>query len=221
MSARKTKFNKAVSFENRNGLKQNKFLPVIPSWVNSKMNMPVSNSIQLFRNSISRNSAPRVDVSQLLTSRRNTLRTANKSLQPKQVGVGNSEAFQVQAPMPRSAGKPLPNAIQAKMEALFGVDFSDVRIHVGRHVANLGAVAFTHGNNVHFAPGKYDPMSIQGQKLLAHELTHVVQQRMGKVANPFGNGVAVVVNQGFEAEADRMGVKAASGPPLILNPKRK
>ena len=118
------------------------------------------------------------------------------------------EAFQVPL-QPKSGGQPIPDQVRAKMETAFGADFSDVRVHIGQEAASLGAIAYTWGTNIHFAPGQYSPNTIQGQKLLGHELWHVVQQRSGRVSNPFGGGVAVVQDHALEAEADRMGVKAA------------
>jgi hypothetical protein len=118
------------------------------------------------------------------------------------------EAFQVPL-QAKSGGQPLPDQVRAKMETAFGMDFSDVRIHVGQEAAAIGAIAYTWGTNIHFAPGQYSPHTIQGQKLLGHELWHVVQQKSGRVSNPFGSGVAVVQDHALEAEADRMGVKAA------------
>jgi hypothetical protein len=114
-----------------------------------------------------------------------------------------------------SGGQPLPEAIQQKMESFFGADFSDVRIHVGQEAASIGALAFTHGSNIYFAPGLYSPGTPQGQQLLGHELTHVVQQRAGRVRNPFGSGVAVVQDPLMEAEAERMGLRAAMMPAPI------
>ena len=75
---------------------------------------------------------------------------------------------------------------------------------------SIGALAFTHGTDLYFAPGQYNPQSTQGQQLLGHELTHVVQQRAGRVRNPLGAGVAVVQDPALEAEAERMGLRAAS-----------
>ncbi|HBB94872.1 MAG TPA: hypothetical protein DC054_05725 [Blastocatellia bacterium] len=118
------------------------------------------------------------------------------------------EAFQVPLRQ-KSGGLPIPDNVRAKMETAFGADFSDVRVHIGQEAASLGAIAYTWGSNIHFAPGQYSPNTIQGQKLLGHELWHVVQQRSGRVSNPFGGGVAVVQDHALEAEADRMGVKAA------------
>lgn len=117
------------------------------------------------------------------------------------------EAFKVPL-QPKSGGLPLPDQVRAKMEAAFSTDFSDVRVHIGREASSIGAIAYTWGTNIHFAPGQYNPHSLQGQKLLGHELWHVVQQKAGRVRNPLG-GVAVVQDHALEAEADRMGVKAA------------
>jgi hypothetical protein len=134
---------------------------------------------------------------------------ASPSPQTIQRKGGNGvEAFRV--PLRQKAGGlPLPRDVQAKMETAFAADFSDVRVHIGHEASSLGAIAYTWGTNIHFAPGQYNPHTIQGQKLLGHELWHVVQQRTGRVRNPFGGGVAVVQDHALEAEADRMGVKAA------------
>lgn len=118
------------------------------------------------------------------------------------------EAFQVPL-QPKSGGQLIPDQVRAKMETAFGMDFSDVRVHVGQEASAIGAIAYTWGTNIHFAPGQYNPHTIQGQKLLGHELWHVVQQKSGRVSNPFGGGVAVVQDHALEAEADRMGIKAA------------
>ena len=118
------------------------------------------------------------------------------------------DAFQVDL-RPKSGGWPLPRDIQAKMEAALGANFSDVRVHVGPEASAIGAIAFTWGSDIHFAPGQYNPHTPHGQFLLGHELTHVVQQRAGRVANPFGSGVAVVQDHALEAEADRLGRMAS------------
>ena len=118
------------------------------------------------------------------------------------------EAFRV--PLRQKAGGlPLPSDVRTKMETAFSTDFSDVRVHVGHEATALGAIAYTWGTNIHFAPGQYNPHTLQGQKLLGHELWHVLQQKQGRVRNPFGGGVAVVQDHALEAEADRMGIKAA------------
>ena len=77
-------------------------------------------------------------------------------------------------------GKPLLEETQGFMESRFGQDFSSVRVHTGSEAAQLNrelkAQAFTHGQDVYFGAGKYSPESKEGKRLLAHELTHVVQQ---------------------------------------------
>ena len=112
-----------------------------------------------------------------------------------------------------SAGQPLPPAVLQKMEQIFGTRFADVRAHVGPQAASIGALAFTMGSHIYFAPGQYEPHSARGQRLLSHELAHVVQQRSGRVRHPFGTGIAIVQDPGLEAEAERMGLRAGLSPP--------
>jgi len=106
-------------------------------------------------------------------------------------------------------GRPLDDAIRRTMESFFQADFSGVRVHEGPAALAMGALAFTLGEELHFAPGLYDPESREGMELLGHELTHVVQQRDGRVANPYGQGIAIVQGPALEAEADRMGQEIA------------
>lgn len=126
-------------------------------------------------------------------------------------GAGDGEAFRLPPTLANLAsvgGQPLPALVRQKMESFFNTGFADVRVHVGTHASSIGALAFTHGSNLYFAPGQYDPTNAQGLRLLGHELTHVVQQRAGRVRNPFGSGIAVVQDRMLEAEADRLGAKA-------------
>jgi hypothetical protein len=107
-----------------------------------------------------------------------------------------------------SGGKPLPDAVRGQMEAALGADFSAVRVYVGPQAARIGAIAFTKGTDIYFAPGRFRPDTVQGKQLLGHELAHVVQQRQGRVRHPTGAGLAVVQNVALEAEADRLGQRA-------------
>lgn len=108
-------------------------------------------------------------------------------------------------------GQVLPPTVREKMERFFAADFSAVRIHVDSKPESIGAVAFTRGAQIHFAPGRYSPHTPHGQRLLGHELTHVVQQSAGRVGNPFHGALAVVQDPGLEAEAERMGLLAVRG----------
>lgn len=80
----------------------------------------------------------------------------------------------------KGGGNPLDPAIQLEMENSFGVDFSPIRIHTDdtavKMCQEMGAQAFTNGVDIYFNKGKYNPNSVQGKKLLAHELTHTIQQ---------------------------------------------
>ncbi len=76
-----------------------------------------------------------------------------------------------------SGGRALDDQTRGRFESAMGADLSPVRIHTDSELApQIGAHAFTHGTDVHFASGAYDPGSRSGQRLLAHELTHVIQQ---------------------------------------------
>jgi hypothetical protein len=99
--------------------------------------------------------------------------------------------------------QPLPAILRSLAESLTESELSDVRIHVGTAAKRMGALAFTCGDDIHFAPGQYDPTSERGVWLLGHELAHVIQQRTGRVRNPRGYGVVVVRDEALEAEADR------------------
>jgi hypothetical protein len=80
----------------------------------------------------------------------------------------------------RGGGAPLPETLRKPMERAFGADFSGVRIHANTQADQLNrsisAKAFTTGQDVFVRQGAYQPGSREGQELLAHELTHVVQQ---------------------------------------------
>ena len=86
--------------------------------------------------------------------------------------------------IPRGGGQPLAAAPRRFMEQRFGHSFADVSVHTDAAAAKsaeqLGARAYTHGADVYFGAGRYQPGTQEGQRLLAHELTHVLQQRGGK-----------------------------------------
>jgi hypothetical protein len=103
----------------------------------------------------------------------------------------------------RGGGTALDNNVRVQMESAFDADFSGVRIHTDSKAdslnRNLSAKAFATGQDVFFRQGAYNPGSSSGRELIAHELTHVVQQRNGAVSTK------LVVNKPgdrFEQEAD-------------------
>ena len=83
--------------------------------------------------------------------------------------------------IPSGSGRPLDTPARNEMEGRFGESFSNVRVHAdtaaGTAARNLGARAFTTGHDIYFGHGAYQPESPQGRGLLAHELTHTIQQR--------------------------------------------
>lgn len=96
----------------------------------------------------------------------------------------------------RAPGKPIDEPVRQEMESRIGADFSDVRLHTdaAAHTAaeSVRADAFTSGSHIVFQRGRYDTSSAAGKHMLAHELTHVVQQRSGPVAGTdTGDGLRV------------------------------
>jgi hypothetical protein len=90
-----------------------------------------------------------------------------------------SGAAEGPARIPTGSGTPLDSEVRRKMEPRLGADLSNVRVHAGgdsaQTAAQLGARAFTVGRDVHFGAGQLAPGTKEGDRLLAHELTHVVQ----------------------------------------------
>lgn len=105
----------------------------------------------------------------------------------------------------RGGGQPLDTALQKQAGETMGYDLSGVRVHTSSEADDLSdqlsAKAFTTGQDIFFRDGAYDPHSSGGQELIAHELTHVVQQSTGAVG---GAGRMTVNPPGdvFEQEAD-------------------
>jgi len=128
--------------------------------------------------------------------------------------VSDEESLQRKGEPGQGTTTSMPADVQGKMENSFGTDFSGVNIHKDSEQANaLGAFAYTQGSDVHFAPGQYNPGSQKGQELIGHELTHVVQQREGRVKPDAQQHKGVNINSdpALEKEADEMGAKAAQG----------
>ena len=74
-------------------------------------------------------------------------------------------------------GAPLDPSVRPDLESAFGTSFGNVNVHADSPLpAEVGAIAFTHGNDIHFAPGQYRPDTTAGLHTLSHELTHVTQQ---------------------------------------------
>ncbi|MDX3485899.1 DUF4157 domain-containing protein [Streptomyces sp. ID05-18] len=117
-----------------------------------------------------------------------------------------------------SGGSPLDTDTRTDMESRMGADFSDVRVHhdsaAHESAKDVGAHAYTVGNNVVFQRDAYDPGSPQGRTTLAHELTHVIQQRNGPVEGTEAPGGIRVSDPSdrFEREAVANADRVLSDP---------
>ncbi|CAM5253579.1 eCIS core domain-containing protein [Streptomyces aurantiogriseus] len=116
------------------------------------------------------------------------------------------------------SGQALGADVRSDMEARLGADFSDVRVHTGdaahESAQSVGAHAYTVGNNVVFQRDAYDPSSHAGRTTLAHELTHVIQQRNGPVDGTTAPGGIRVSDPSdrFEREASANAERVMSAP---------
>ncbi|MBR0565471.1 DUF4157 domain-containing protein [Azoarcus sp. L1K30] len=140
---------------------------------------------------------------------RRTQRAATCQVVPEEVGA-----------VLHRAGQPLPDAIREDFESRFGHDFSHVRIHTDAQAAQSAAAvsarAYTVGRDIVFNRGEFQPGSHQGRHLLAHELTHVIQQAQMSGGGAFEIGAE---HSAFELEADRVADRIVAGtPPTAMRP---
>ena len=113
-----------------------------------------------------------------------------------------------------SPGRPLASSAQSFMESRFGHDLSSVRVHTdaraAESAASIGARAYTSGNDIVFSSGLYSPSTTWGRWLLAHELTHVIQQS----GRPSGSSLTIGPADGaLESESDSVANRVNSGAP--------
>ena len=118
----------------------------------------------------------------------------------------------------KGLGQTLPVHVREAMEEAFQLDFSRTRIHTdaqsGRLNQSLNARAFTMGQDIFFGQGKYNPNSRQGKKLLAHELTHVVQQQGGtRIPETFNGSARSADLSSFTQQNQKSTAKGADALP--------
>ncbi|MEZ4360907.1 MAG: DUF4157 domain-containing protein [Kofleriaceae bacterium] len=129
------------------------------------------------------------------------------------------ESSPLERALQRSAGVPLPSEVRAQLEQLLGASFADVRIHLDSEAAAaasaIKARAFTIADHIFFRPGAFAPETAEGRELLAHELTHVLQWRAGRVPTA-PTPQTSDPRDGLEREAEDVGRQVAaraSAPP--------
>ncbi len=110
----------------------------------------------------------------------------HERLQTKHMGssdLGETAVPPIVHEVLHSLGQPLEPAARLFMETRFGHDFSKLRVHTNAKAAEsaqaIGAAAYTAGNDIVFGAGEFNPQNSEGRRLIAHELTHVVQQSKG------------------------------------------
>ncbi|NQW99850.1 DUF4157 domain-containing protein, partial [bacterium] len=144
-----------------------------------------------------------------------------KKLQRKasEPGAGALEIPSIVHDVLRSPGMPLDTETRALMGTHFSQDFSQVRIHADARSAesasSVNALAYTVGRDVVFASGQYTPTTLAGQKLLAHELTHVVQQR--NKTGPAGDLSLADATSEREADASAEAIATGRTAPATLS----
>lgn len=139
---------------------------------------------------------------------------------PQPSGEGR---FAVKRPMKlpeNRGGEPLASGVRLRMERRFGQDFSRVRVHQGTEAASLSSVAFAMGEHLYFEPGRFRPDTPSGERLLGHELTHVVQQRKMGLSTRTPSQVAVLDDRGLERQADASGGRINRGENAQVGPVR-
>jgi hypothetical protein len=123
-------------------------------------------------------------------------------------GFEASPALSSQLDHSRGGGTPLPDGTRNFMEHAFSKDFSDVRVHTDGGAAEMSkgirAKAFTYGRDIYFNTGQFTPGGTEGRRLLAHELTHVLQQQNGTIrraeARPKESGKVIVDDESSPAQ---------------------
>ena len=144
--------------------------------------------------------------------------SVSRLLAPDEEADAAAEQSPVMGVVGSGGGQPLEPDLRRDMEGRLGDDFSDVRVHTDDRASasarSINAQAYTVGSDVVFRSDRWSPSSSEGKRTLAHELTHVTQQRSGPVSGtPVGGGVSVSdPNDEFEQAAERSADAAMAGP---------
>lgn len=136
--------------------------------------------------------------------------------------LGNRVVQRMLAPR-SSAGAPVDADIRGRVEAATGASLAGVRVHTAGEsqaaARGLGARAYTLGHDIHFGPGEYRPGSVEGDRLIAHELVHTIQQG-GGVAAPQAKLAVSRPGDAGEREADTIADAVVAGGPVAATPVR-
>jgi hypothetical protein len=141
----------------------------------------------------------------------------------------SAESHHAEKIIPSTAGRPLDTETLVSLERHFGTNLSEVRVHAdaqaGESANSLDALAYTRGRDIYFAPGMYAPGTSSGQKLLAHEVAHVVQQGAGRApttAAKSGHSAKIAPSDdALEGEAERHAQLFTSGAPVLTDEEER
>ena len=129
-------------------------------------------------------------------------------------GTEQDQASPVHDVIGKGGGSPLDDSTRGSMESRFGQDFGDVRVHTDPKASAsaeaVGANAYTVGSDVVFRSGHFDASSPTGQRTIAHELSHVVQQRSGPVDGTDAPGGIRLSDPGDKFEHFFRGIRPGS-----------
>ena len=152
---------------------------------------------------------------------RQSVEEEEETIQTKDVSGGSPQftpTLGSQVDALRGSWQPLPESVRAFFAPRFGYDFSKVRVRADEKAAEsaqaLNALAYTVGQNVVFGAGLYAPQTKAGRRLLAHELTHTIQQSMADVSAPTRQKLTTPQAQ-FEQETDTAAVESGRSVPAI------
>jgi hypothetical protein len=145
-------------------------------------------------------------------------RTAGNQSVVQLLGADDEERSPVHDVVGSGGGAPLPGDTRAGMESAFGTSFEHVRVHTddkaSRSAESVGANAYTVGSDIVFRGGQFNPSSSTGQRTIAHELAHVVQQSQGPVDGADAGGGIRLSNPSdrFEQAAEDTADEVMSSP---------
>jgi len=151
-------------------------------------------------------------------------RTAGNAGVVQMLGADEEPASPVHDVVGSGGGAPLDEQTRSTMESAFGTSFGDVRVHTderaSRSAESVGANAYTVGSDVVFRAGQFDPGTASGQRTIAHELAHVVQQSQGPVDGTDAPGGIRVSDPSdrFERAADQTASQVMAAVPATSQP---
>ncbi|CAA0120147.1 Uncharacterised protein [BD1-7 clade bacterium] len=221
----------SVSFSSSATAQRKGFAPVIGSTQSGSQRMLQSRQFAGITDTINRKETAKNDDT---SNAELTIGTLKGGIQTKADLTSDEPSmpasFEVDLNAAKSGGSPLPGGVQQSLGQRFDADFSTVRIHTDSTAAKMNqqiaARAFAHGNHIFFNKGEYKPGSKEGLRLLAHELTHTIQQ--GAVTRPYKGGAptnapenpqAAVAESASDIASRQLGnAQSAEAPGLMAMP---